>query len=265
MLNRLLITGAAGRVATVTLPHLQGIARAVVLSDLHPPQDIPKGAEFIPCDLADAEAVMALVDGCDGVLHLGGISEEDSFDRILPANIVGVYNLYEAARRSAQPRILFASSNHAIGYYTQDQKLDASALPRPDSLYGVSKCYGEAMASFYHDKFGIETAIVRIGSCFPEPTDWRMLATWLSAEDFARLATRVFSAPRLGCPVIYGVSDNDTCWWDNGQVSYLGWHPQDSSRQFAERFAQDRPEKDDARAVYQGGIYTDFPIKGVSS
>lgn len=265
MLNRLLITGAAGRVATIALPHLHRIARTLVLSDLHPPRDIPDGAAFSPCDLADADAVTHLVDGCDGVLHLGGISEEDSFERILPANIIGVYNLYEAARRTTQPRILFASSNHVIGYYRQDEKLDASVLPRPDSLYGVSKCYGEATASFYHDKFGIETAIVRIGSCFPEPADWRMLATWLSAEDFARLAARVFSAPRLGCPVIYGMSDNDECWWDNGKVSFLGWTPQDSSRQFADRFAQDRPDKSDARAVYQGGIYTDFPIKGAKT
>lgn len=264
MLERLLITGAAGGLGRMLRGRLGHIARRIRLSDIAPLDDAGEGFECVACDLADRGAVRALVEGCDGILHFGGISVEKSFDTILGPNIVGVYNLYEAARAHGRPRILFASSNHAIGYYPQDRHLTPDVPVRPDGLYGVSKCFGEAMASMYHDKFGQETAIVRIGSCFPEPKDHRMLATWMSAEDFIALIGRVFAAPRLGCPIVWGVSDNDRCWWDNSASRYLGWRPQDN----AERFAADMdarmpvPPADAAVSLYQGGVFTEHPIFG---
>lgn len=254
-MNRLLITGAAGglgRLARARLGHLAPVLR---LSDIAEQAPARPGEEVVRCDLADFGAVRALVEGCDAILHLGGVSVENTFDNILHGNIVGLYNIYEAARQAGVRRILFASSNHAIGFHTRETRLDATARLRPDSLYGVSKCYGEAVASLYHDKFGIETAIVRIGSCFPEPKDHRMLATWLSPDDFVRLIERVFSVPRLGCPVIYGASDNAEQWWDNSAVAYLGWRPADSSERFRaglDATQTPRPAGDPA-VKFQGG------------
>lgn len=254
-LNRLLITGAAGGLGQLCRDRLGHLAVTLRLSDIADLGPAGAGEEVVPCDLADLAAVRDLVDGCDGIVHLGGKSIEGTWQVILQSNLIGLYNTYEAARQTGCPRVLFASSNHAIGFHTRETLLDGDSPQRPDSLYGVSKCFGEAMARLYYDKFGIETAIVRIGSCFPEPKDHRMLATWLSPDDFIRLIERVFRAPRLGCPIIYGVSANTETWWSNDHVAYLGWRPEDSSERF--RAGLDArmtpPPADDPVVRYQGG------------
>lgn len=262
MLNKLLITGAAGGIGLQLEGKLGHIAKSIRLSDIVEPKSIPEGAEFIAADLADPEAVNRIVEGCDGILHLGGISVENTFDRILQSNIIGVHNLYDAAQAHGQPRIFFASSNHAIGFYRQDEKLDCTTAHKPDSWYGVSKSFGEATALMYFNKYGQESALVRIGSCFPEPKDQRMMATWLSLDDFISLVEKVFTAPRLACPVIYGASDNDASWWDNSGVNYLGWRPKDNSAVFAEKISKTvpMPGKDEPVSVYQGGTFTAAPI-----
>ncbi|MAW84987.1 MAG: NAD-dependent dehydratase [Phyllobacteriaceae bacterium] len=262
MLNRILITGAAGGVGRQLRPLIRPLTHHLRLSDIVPVTDAGDGEEAVTCDLSDAAAVSAMVKGCDAIVHLGGVSTEQSWAKIRPANIDGVFHLYEAARAHGGPRIIFASSNHVVGFHGQDEHLDNTAPARPDSLYGVSKCFGEALASMYHDKFGIETAIVRIGSCFPDVKDRRMLSTWLSAADLALLIERCLTVPRLGCPVIYGVSNNDTVWWDNSRVSHLGWKPRDSSEKFraAVEAAGPAPDRDDPLARYQGGAFTAEPI-----
>ena len=262
MLERLLITGAAGGLGKMARVRLAHMARTLRLSDISDLGEAAPNEELVTCDLGDEAAVHELVAGCDGIVHFGGISVEDTFSKILNANIQGVYNLYEAARAHGQPRILFASSNHAIGYYRQDQYIDNQVPTRPDGLYGVSKVFGEGIASMYHDKFGQETAIVRIGSCFPEPLNHRMLATWMSQDDFVSLIERIFLVPRLGCPVIYGVSDNDTIWWDNRHVSYLGWKPKDNGETFRSKLDQTQtiPAADAPDMVYHGGKFTAEPV-----
>ena len=187
----------------------------------------------------------------------GGKSIEGPWEVVRDSNIEGMVNLYEAARKTGKPRILYASSNHAIGFYPQAETLDADSPIRPDGFYGVSKVFGEALASMYHDKSGIETACVRIGSCFPEPHDHRMLSTWLSPGDFVRLIERVFTVDTLGCPIIYGVSANKDVWWDNSKVAYLGWEPQDSSEPYRAKLdaAMERPGPDDPSRLYQGGAF----------
>ncbi len=260
-MNRILLTGAAGglgRVMRTRLKHL-GPLRLSDIADLGPAAD---GEEIVPCDLADRDAVMRLVEGCDAVVHLGGVSVEDRFSKIVDANIVGLFNLYEAARAHGHPRILFASSNHTVGFYPQDETLDAACTFRPDGLYGVSKCFGEALARMYFEKFGQETAIVRIGSCVAEPLNHRMLSTWLSFDDFVSLVERVFTVPRLGCPIVWGASNNDRGWWDNSKAGYLGWRPKDNAEAFAQKLdaEQERPAVDSAMALYQGGVFTNDPI-----
>ncbi|MES0826971.1 NAD-dependent epimerase/dehydratase family protein [Ruegeria sp. SCP11] len=263
MLEKLLITGAGGALGTMVRPRLGHVAKSLRVTAR---REIPLNGpdeELMIGDLADAAFVDRLVEGCDGVLHLGGVSVEQPFAPILQGNIVGMYNLYDAAQKAGQPRILFASSNHAIGYHPVTKRLDANSVPRPDGLYGVSKVFGEALATMYFDKLGQETAIVRIGSCYAKPKDHRMLSTWLSPNDFISLISRVFQVKTLGCPIIYGASDNDAGWWDNSQTLDLGWVPKDNSEHFrAELDAKvEKPAPDDIAARYQGGSFAAAPIR----
>ncbi|AYD04135.1 NAD(P)-dependent oxidoreductase [Neorhizobium sp. NCHU2750] len=257
MLKRLLLTGAAGGVGRSIRPLLSQLAEHVVLSDIGQVTEVGPKENFVRCDLADAKSVAQLVDGVDGIIHLGGISVERGFEPILQGNIIGLYNLYEAARHHGKPRIVFASSNHVVGYYRCDEHLDNTVYPRPDSLYGVSKVFGEAVASMYHDKFGQETLSLRIGSCFERPLNKRMLSTWLSYRDFVSLCGRAFLTPKLGHTIVYGASANEKRWWDNSKADFLGWHPEDSSAQWsAEIYAASGPENPaDPAVIYQGGAF----------
>ncbi|MDS9467441.1 NAD(P)-dependent oxidoreductase [Paracoccus sp. MBLB3053] len=262
MLKRLLITGAAGGLGRALTPHLRGIAETLRLADIAPIPDALPEDEIVQCDLGDAAAVDAMVAGCDGILHLGGVSVETPFAPILQANILGLYNLYEAARAHGQPRIIFASSNHTVGFYDQTDRLSADCTFRPDSLYGVSKIFGEALARMYFEKFGQESALVRIGSCTPEPENHRMLGSWFSQGDFLSLIGTVFAAPGLGCTIIWGASANDAGWWDNSHLDWLGWQAQDNAEDFRAKIEATvpRPPADAPIMKYQGGVFTQFPI-----
>ncbi|XUY27878.1 NAD-dependent epimerase/dehydratase family protein [Agrobacterium sp. rho-8.1] len=258
MLKKLLLTGAAGGVGKVIRPLLTGLAENVVLSDMVEITDLATHESFVKCDLSNRAEVDQAVAGVDGIIHLGGISVERPFELILKGNIEGVYNLYEAARHNGQPRIIFASSNHTIGFHTRDQKLDSHSPVRPDTLYGVSKCFGENLASYYFDKFGQETLSVRIGSCTPKPLNTRMLATWLSIGDLVSLCAHGFDAPRLGHAIVYGASDNRESWWDNSNTSFLGWKPRDSSSKWRAEIIAEVGKEDprDPAVIYQGGAFT---------
>lgn len=254
-MKTLLITGAAGGIGTILRRELSGWIDVLRLSDVEEVNDTGTGEEFIPCDLADLNAVIELVDGVDGIVHLGGKSIEGEFETILNSNIRGAYHIFEASRKCGGKRILFASSNHAIGFHERESRLDKYSQHRPDSLYGLSKCFGEDLARYYFDKFGVESVSVRIGSCFEKPIDRRMLATWISPSDFANLVKCIFTAERVGASMVYGSSANREQWWDNSHVAFLGWIPKDSSEQFREEIEQSHPMKPfgDPSVHYQGG------------
>lgn len=254
-MQRVLMTGAAGGIGTLLRPLLPSLKVRMRLSDMALPEDgAAEGEDWVMADLTDPAAVAKAVAGCDAILHFGGISTENRAEAIHDVNVKGTYNVYEAARQAGVRRILFASSNHVIGFHERETLLDADSAIRPDSLYGVSKAYGEALATYYWHKFAIESLILRIGSCFPEPKDRRMMATWMSREDMLRLIGCMLFAPRLGCPVVYGVSDNPECWWDNAKAAFLGWRPQDTSAIFEGKFADFEPEDPTDPAVrFQGG------------
>ena len=259
--GRLLLTGAAGGLGRELRPRLKAHCAVLRLSDIADLGVAAPGEELMPAALEQADAVLALLAGVDAVVHLGGVSVEGPFEPILQANIVGAYNLYEAARRQGVRRIVFASSNHVTGFYRQDEVIDATMPMRPDGHYGLSKAFGENLAQFYFDRYGIETVSLRIGSSFPEPVDRRMLATWMSFDDLERLVVASLTAPVVGHSVIYGMSDNATTWWDNTPARHIGYRPQDSSEPFrADREArQPRIDPTDPVARYQGG---GFCIKG---
>ena len=253
--KRLLLTGAAGGLGRELRPRLKRHCEILRLSDIADLGSAAPGEELVPAALEQAEAVTRLLDGVDAVVHLGGISVEGPFEPILQANIVGVYNLYEAARQQQVRRIVFASSNHVTGFYRQDEVIDPRAPMRPDSYYGISKAFGENLSRFYFDRYGIESVCLRIGSSFPEPKDRRMLATWLSFDDLERLVVAGLTAPVVGHSVVYGMSDNTTTWWDNTSAAHLGYRPKDSSEPYRAAAEARQPELDrnDPTVMYQGG------------
>ncbi|WP_397459353.1 NAD-dependent epimerase/dehydratase family protein [Pseudomonas asplenii] len=255
--NRLLLTGAAGGLGKVLRESLRPYARVLRLSDITEMAPAVDDREEIQlCDLSDKQAVHQLVEGVDAILHFGGVSVERSFEEILGANICGVFHVYEAARRHGVKRVIFASSNHVIGFYKQSETIDARVPHRPDSYYGLSKSYGEDMASFYFDRYGIETVSIRIGSSFAQPQNRRMLSSWLSFDDLTQLIERALYTPNVGHTVVYGVSGNRYIWWDNHLAAHLGYQPKDSSEPFrAEVEAQPAPPADDPTLVYQGGAF----------
>lgn len=257
-LRRLLMTGAAGGLGRAMRARLRPLADVMRLSDIAPMEPPGTGEEVVRCDLADAAGVDALVAGCDAIVHFGGISVEGPFAPILAANIVGVYNLYEAARRHGVRRVVFASSNHVIGFYPQGEVIDAEVPARPDGYYGVSKAFGENLSRFYFDRYGIETVCMRIGSSFPEPRDRRMLVTWLAYDDLEDLVARGLFTPGVGHLVVYGASDNRDKWWDNAGAAVLGWRPRDSSERFRAQVEAAAPPLDpaDPAARFQGGAFT---------
>jgi uronate dehydrogenase len=255
--NRLLLTGAAGGLGKVLRDRLKPYANILRLSDIAEMAPATSAAEeVVQCDLADKQAVDRLVEGVDAILHFGGVSTEHSFETILGANICGTYHIYEAARRHDVKRVIFASSNHVIGFHSQAETLDAHCLRRPDSYYGLSKSYGEDLASFYFDRYGIETVSVRIGSSFPEPQNVRMLSTWFSYDDLVQLMERALYTEGVEHTVVYGVSDNPSNWWDNRFAAHLGYEPKDSSAQFQEKVDALPPlAADDPARLYQGGAF----------
>jgi uronate dehydrogenase len=253
--NRILITGAAGALGSVLRRELEVCADRLRLTDLADMGTAAAHEELVQGDLQHLDFVRPLMDGVDAIVHLGGIPRENTFNSILNSNIVGCYNVYESARQQGIKRVIFASSNHAIGFYERTQTIDGNVPHRPDSLYGLSKAFGEDLARYYFDKFGIESVCIRIGSCFPQPIDRRMLATWQSHADFGQLVRRALTVSRVGYMVVYGMSNNDESFWDNKTASSLGYRPKDSSEVYRDGLIASTPIPDpESHAVrYQGG------------
>ncbi len=252
--SRLLLTGAAGGLGQVLRESLPPFSDILRLSDIKNLGIAKAHEEHVLCDLSDKAAVDAMVKGVDAIVHMGGLSTEYAFEQILEANIKGVFHVYEAARRHGVKRVIFASSNHVIGFHRQGDVIDANCVKRPDSYYGLSKSFGEDLSRLYFDRYGIETACLRIGSSFPEAKDRRMLITWLSYRDLTELIRCCLFAPTLGHTIVYGASDNRDKWWDNSQAAHLGFKPQDSSEPFRAK-AESLPPlaQDDPVRIYQGG------------
>ena len=252
-MKTILMTGAAGRIGTFLRPELAGKYR-LRLSDKRPVRNLQPGESFMRADISKLSDMLKITKGVDAVVHFGGQSGEHDWDHILSANIIGFHNALEAARRNGVKRFLVATSNHAVGFYRCDQTIDHRIYPKPDSRYGVSKVFNEALASLYADRYGMQMFCMRIGNVNHAPIDRRRLAIWISARDMAQLVTIGIEQPDLHFEIVYGISDNARAWFDNANAHRLGYRPQDSSEQYADEILKrDGPPGTSPADIYQGG------------
>jgi uronate dehydrogenase len=256
-MKRVLMTGAAGGVGTMLTPLLRGLYPDLVLSDLRTPKGLGANDRFIAADLAKIDEVEKVCEGVDGILHFGGYSIEGTWDQIRTANIEGCYNLFEAARRKDVKRILFASSNHAVGFYPRTTHIGTNVTPRPDSRYGVSKVFGEALGALYAEKHGIGVTSLRIGNVGPIPLDHRRLSIWLHQEDLLQLCRIALEHPDIRCEVFYGASSNERTWWDNSNAYAFGYRPKHRAEDHRDHAMaeQARLKPDPVGDFYQGGSF----------
>ncbi len=250
----ILLTGASGALGRMLARELGAAGFTLRLTDIAPfPDPLPPRARFVRADLEEALAIVRQAEGCSTILHFGGNATEQPYETIIGPNIRGLYHIYEAARREAA-RVVFASSNHSIGFHERSQTIDFDCQFRPDGYYGLSKAYGELMGRLYWDKHGVENVNVRIGSCLPEPRNARGLSTWLSYPDLARMMVRSILAERVGHCVIWGASANPKLFWGKDHRDRIGWQPQDSAEAYRaqiEHVVSDDPVEE----RYQGGFY----------
>ncbi len=237
MNERILITGAAGRIGTMLRPRMARPKRTLRLVDIAPLPRAEHGelVEIAEVDITDLDAVRHATDDVDAVIHLGGIAQESDWQRILHTNIHGAYSVLEAARMAGVPRVILASSNHAVGFHPySDDVIPDYVFPRPDTFYGVSKATNEALGSLYHDRYGINVLCVRIGSCIEHPQDHRMLSTWLSPDDCARLMEALLTAPDPGFRILWGISANTRSRFSLDEARALGYEPRDDAERYAD-------------------------------
>jgi uronate dehydrogenase len=236
-LRRILLTGAAGAIATAVRPELRSLADEVVLTDRADVADLDPRERFVCADLADPAPWGELAAGCDAVLHLGAVPDEAAFDVLAGPNLHGAFHVLDAARRAGVRRVVLASSGRATGFYRVGERLDGDATPRPDGLYAATKAFAEALGRMYADRFGLEVVALRIGTFEERPRTVRDLSTWLSHGDARRLVRAALTGPVDGYLGVYGVSANTRGWWD--LPAALGYAPEDDAEAYAADVAPD--------------------------
>ena len=256
-MKKIVLTGAAGRLGSYLREPLTSMAEQLVSSDLA--DDIGQcysGETYQRADLARYDDVYTLLEGADMVIHFGAIGDEAPFDAILQANIVGAYNVWEASYQQGLKRVVYASSIHAVGMHPKTDFIGIDAPHRPDTFYGLAKCFAEDLGSLYWDKRGLESVCMRIMSC-AQITNTRALGTWLSYDDLIHMVERSINTPTTGFSVVYGVSNNDRVPVDNSKASYLGYRPKDNAEQFAAEILADAPAADhsDLAQTRHGGPF----------
>jgi uronate dehydrogenase len=255
-MKTLLMTGAAGRIGTFLRAELAGKYR-LRLSDIKPIRKLHAGETFMRTDMTKLSSMLRATKGVDAVLHLGGQTsqggtEDGAWERMLPANIVGFRNTLEAARQNGINRFLVATSNHAVGYFRRDEMIDHNVYPKPDSIYGVSKVFNEALASYYAVRYGMEMFCMRIGNVNPVPLDRRRLAIWISPRDMAQLVSIGVERPGIHFEIVYGISNNKRAWFDNRNARRLGYRPQDRSEPYAKAILARDTAATSSTDIYQG-------------
>ena len=265
-MKKIVLTGAAGRLGGYLRGPLSKLADTLVSTDISDSIDKPGANEtFVQADLADKAAIHDIIEGADMVVHFGAIVDEASFETILGPNIIGSYNVWEAASLHGVRRVIYASSIHAVGMYPKNQHIGVDVAHRPDGFYGLAKCFSEDLARMYWEKRGVEAVCLRILSC-ATVTNPRALGSWLSQGDLVRLVERSIDTPVTGFTVAYGVSANDRSPVDNSAAQFLGYRPQDNAEQFAQEIlANSEPlDPQDGAHMCHGGPFATTGL-GVSA
>ncbi|MEY9932400.1 uronate dehydrogenase [Catenulispora sp. GP43] len=239
MTERILITGAAGRIGTALRPLLARPGRILRLLDINPVEPGQDDAEIVTASFNDPDAIDGACKGVDAVVHLGGKPGEGPWEELAEVNVEGTRQVLEAAVRQGVPRIVLASSIHAAGFWTRDDvgpdgSLPAGVAPRPDTLYGVSKAAVEALGSLYHSRFGIDVSCLRLGAYRSEPLSTVDLTVWISHGDGARLVEACLAVPAPAAfRVLWGISANARGWFSLAEGEAIGYRPEDDAERFA--------------------------------
>lgn len=261
-MKKIVLTGAAGRLGSYLREPLSKLADVLVSSDIVDDIGTPyEGETYVRADLANLDEIVALLEGADMVVHFGAYGDEADFDTILGPNIIGAYNIWEAASRNSVRRVVYASSIHAVGMHKKTDFIGTDAPHRPDTFYGLAKCFAEDLASLYWDKRGVESVCMRIFSA-AQVSNPRAVGTWLSYDDLIHLVERAIDTPVTGFTIVYGVSNNDRVTVDNKNASFLGYRPKDNAEQFAaQMFAEAGPlDPQDPGHMCQGGPFAAVPL-----
>lgn len=261
---KLLVTGGAGHVGRNLRRELRARMDMIRSFDRVETPDLAANEEGIVGDVSDMASVERAMQGMDGVLHLAAVPNEQAWELMLANNVIGTWNVYEAAFRQGVKRVVFGSSNHAVGFYPRKQTIDATVPHRPDTRYGLTKCWGEDVGSLYADKYGVKSLHIRIGNALGTPSNVRTLAIWISDRDLAQLVMIGLTHPAIHNTVVYGISDNASAWYDNSAAFALGYKPQDRSQDHKEQaMAGEAKETMDAIGrYYQGGSFCSIEYAG---
>jgi uronate dehydrogenase len=261
---KLLMTGGSGRIGVMLRRELGARFETIRIFDRTPAAALAANEEEVVGDLLDLPLLESAMHGMDGIVHLAGVPNEQPWDVMLRTNVVGTANVYDAAFRRGVQRVVFGSSNHAVGFYPRSERLDAAVPARPDTRYGLTKCWGEDVGSLYADKYGVKSLHIRIGNAMGPPTNLRSLALWISPRDLAQLVMIGLTHPAIHNTIVYGVSDNAASWYDNSVAYALGYRPQDRSEDHrASAEAGESAIQSDAIArYYQGGPFCSIEYAG---
>ncbi len=256
-MKKIVLTGAAGRLGSYLREPLSKLCNEFVSSDIADSvSNLATNETYVQADITNLDAMVALLEGADMVVHFGAIGDEAPMDVLWGPNFYGAYTVWEAAYRNKLRRVVYASSIHAVGMHKKTDFIGIDAPHKPDTFYGLAKCFAEDLASLYWDKRGLESVCMRILSC-AQPTNSRAVGTWLSYDDLIHMVEGAITTPITGFSVVYGVSNNDRAPVDNAKAQHLGYRPKDNAEEFAkEIYAAEGPlDPHDPANTHHGGPF----------
>ena len=242
----ILITGAAGLVGSGLRRELAPDGLVLRLFDRQPISGLAAHESAVQGDIGDLAGLQSAMQGVSAVVHLAGCTTDAPMDEQVAGNVLGAFNVFEAARLAGVDRVIFASSHHVVGYYPRRRRIGTEVLLRPDSRYGLTKGFGEQMGAMYADKYGLRVLCIRIGFVQDQPIDQRRLSIWSSWRDLAQLVRIGCRHPDLHYEVVYGVSGNARGFFDNAAAFRLGYRPEDDAERHAAAVLASVPAEDPA-------------------
>ncbi|MEO0730442.1 MAG: NAD(P)-dependent oxidoreductase, partial [Pseudomonadota bacterium] len=262
-MKKIVLTGASGALGHELRATLSARCDALLSVDLVDLKTETLANEtFVKADVAELGPMLTALEDADAVVHFAAIPDERPFETLLGPNFIGAYNIWEAAHQNGVRRVVYASSIHAVGMYAKTDHAGLSVPHRPDSFYGLAKCFAEDLGRMYWEKRGIESVHLRICSCTPKPGNARALGTWLSYADLRQLVTRSLDTPTVEFAIVYGFSNNDRAPLDNSAASFLGYRPKDNAEDYAAEILAGAPYADPENPgeVCVGGPFASVPL-----